>query len=270
VTSRWHRDRIAAGALAGALAGFFARDLGLAEIASAWVPAALLGALVAGLGGIVAVRAGVAVLGVVWLAAAFTPLAAWSAQGLTRRDALRAADAVVVLGSRLQSDGEPTAVAHARLLHGLEALRAGWARRLVVTELGAPAPSHAALARAAMARLGLEQEVASVGPVTRTRDEAVQVARLFREKGWGAAIVVTSPTHSRRACAAFERAGLAVVCSPCSETLYDLEQLDRPPERLKAFASALHERAGLWLYARRGWIGPAAAPSASPSAAPPP
>jgi uncharacterized SAM-binding protein YcdF (DUF218 family) len=251
---RWQAGRVPAGALLGALAGFFARDLGLAEIASAWVPGGLAGALVAGCGGLAVVRAATAAAGLVWLAAAFTPLAAWTAQGLTRRDTLGAADAVLVLGSRLQSDGEATAVAQARLLHAIEVLRGGWAPRLIVTELPAPAPSHAALARASLRRLGLPHEVASVGPVARTRDEAVRVAQLCREKGWRRLIVVTSPMHSRRACAALESEGVAVLSSPAPETLYDLEHLDRPPERLKAFASALHERAGIWLYTRRGWM----------------
>jgi uncharacterized SAM-binding protein YcdF (DUF218 family) len=244
--------------VAGALAGFLARDLGLVGIASAWLPAALVGAAFAGTRLRPWLSATLVGLLALWLAAAFTPLAAWLAGGLVRRDAPGKADAVVVLASRLQSDGEPTATAQSRLLHALGLLGEGWAQRLVVTELPAPSPSHAALARAFMAPLHLEAEVVGVGPVHRTRDEAIAVASLCRARGWRRVLVVTSPLHSRRGAASLEHEGLAVLSSPATETLYDLERLDRPTERLIAFGAALHERAGLWYYAQRGWIAPAA------------
>jgi hypothetical protein len=43
------------------------------------------------------------------------------------------------------------------------------------------------------------------------------------------------------------------------ETRYDLERLDRTGERLGVFGDLLHERVGLFVYARRGWIAPEAA-----------
>jgi uncharacterized SAM-binding protein YcdF (DUF218 family) len=66
--------------------------------------------------------------------------------------------------------------------------------------------------------------------------------------------VVTSPTHSRRACAAFEREGLAVVCVPAVETQFDVESLEKPNDRVRAFGPVIHERLGLLVYRRRGWI----------------
>jgi len=245
--------KVAPCVLAGALAGFLARDLGLIDIASAWVPAALVGAaffpdrLRPWLGG------GLGALLLLWVAAAFTPLPDRLADGLVRRDVVEKADAVVVLASRLQLDGEPTATAQSRLLHALELLAEGWAPNLIVTELGVPAPSHAALARSLLARLRVDAEVQSVGPVRRTRDEALAVAALCRERGWRRVLLVTSPLHSRRAAASLAHEGLDVLSSPATETLFDLERLDRPRERLAAFGEALHERVGLWYYERRGW-----------------
>ena len=247
--------RAAPCALAGALARKPARDLGLIDIASAWVPAALVGAAFSAARLRTWLGAGLGALMALWLLAAFTPLAARLANGLVRRDAPQKADAVVVLASRLQADGEPTATAQSRLLHAFELLGEGWAPRLIVTEKPAPASSHAALARALMAPLHLEAEVVGVGPVRRTHDEGVVVAALCRERGWRRVLVVTSPLHSRRGAASLEQAGLEVISSPASESLYDLERLDRPPERLLAFAEALHERVGLWYYERRGWTG---------------
>ena len=93
-----------------------------------------------------------------------------------------------------------------------------------------------------------------MGPAGTTRTEAVLAAALCREKGWRRLLLVTSPAHSMRACAAVEREGVEVICSPAPETEYDLQTLERPMERFAAFRAMLHERLGLWLYERRGWL----------------
>jgi len=190
---------------------------------------------------------------VLWLSIAFTPLVAWSGRGLVRRDVVAPADAVLVLASRLQADGEPSAPALSRLVHALELTAQARTPRLVIPELPAPAPSYAALARQLAGRLGLLLEITSTGPVHGTHDEAVQAGALCRSQGWHRLLVVTSPSHSRRACGAVEHEGVDVICSPAVETEYDLEALDRPSDRFVAFRSALHEWLGLWLYHRRGW-----------------
>jgi uncharacterized SAM-binding protein YcdF (DUF218 family) len=234
--------------------GFLARDLGLAASASVWLGAALLGVLLC-FGRLRPVLvATLLVLAVTWMAVAFTPLTTRLAHGLVRVDVRQPVDAVVVLGSRIQQDGEPTAVAQSRLLHALELVAEGVASHLVVTELVDTPSAHARLLRAEAKRLRLDVDVVSIGPVYRTHDEAVAMAALCEAHGWRRVMMVTSPLHSRRAAACLEREGLQVVSSPATETLFDLEHLDRPTERLPAFAAILHERAGLWLYARRGWI----------------
>jgi uncharacterized SAM-binding protein YcdF (DUF218 family) len=236
----------------GATAGFLARDL-ITEFASLWLPAAALGGVFWRTRFKPLMIAAVVTLAALWLSVAFTPLAALLARGLTRRDTVGPADAVLVLSSRLQKDGELTAPALSRLVHGLELLGQGLAPRIVLSELAPPAPSYAAAARKLMANVGSAHELLSLGPVVRTRDEAVQVAELCRRQRWHRLLVVTSPSHSRRACAAVEREGLEVICSPSVETEFDVENLDRPPERLRSFRSSLHEWLGLWLYQRRGW-----------------
>ena len=201
---------------------------------------------------LVALAAGA--LGVLWLVVAFTPVTSWMAQGLVRRDVLRETDAVVVLASNIQKDGELTAPALSRLVHALELVAEGRAPRLVLTEIRPPARSYAEPARALMGALHLQGELIAVGPVSDTREEAQAVARLFAERGLRSLILVTSPTHTRRAALAFERQGLTVIASPAVETLFDLETLDEADDRLRAFGHLLHERLGLWLYALRGDI----------------
>jgi uncharacterized SAM-binding protein YcdF (DUF218 family) len=193
-----------------------------------------------------------AALGLLWLAVAFTPLTSLLAEGLVRRDPPATADAIVVLSSRIQKDGELSATAMSRLLHGLELLAQGRAPRLVVTEAPPPSPSHAAPARALMEALRLEGELLAVGPVYDTREEARAVRGLFAERGFRSLVLVTSPTHSRRACLTFEKQGLVVASSPAVETDFDLETFETADDRLRAFGPVLHERLGLLLYRWRG------------------
>ncbi len=249
------------GLAVGALAGSLARDLDLTAAASFWgdrLVMVVVGTVAGALLWATRLRplaAGIALgLGVLWLAASYTPLAGWLAAGLVRADPLQRGEAVLVLSSRLQRDGEPTSESASRLLRGLELLADGQASRLILTEKPAPLARYAPLAKSFMQRFGLSQELLTVGPVQTTRDEAVAAARLCRERGWKRLLVVTSPTHTRRACATVEAEGIEVVCVPAVETRFDLETLDRPEERLALFGQVLHERAGYWVYLRRGWV----------------
>ncbi len=250
-----------AGLASGALVGLVILDLDLPSIASFWgdrtplVPAAaVLGALLwlTPLRRLVAASAvGVALL---WLAVAYTPLVPWMADGLVRRDPPQLADAVFVFGSRLQADGEPTTDAMSRLLKGVELVAEGRAQYLVVSELPAPSRRYAPLAREWTKRFAAGREVLSVGPVRNTHDEAVLVAQLFRAKGWRRVLAVSSPVHSSRAAASLEHEGLQVVSVPAVETRYDVEVFERPGERRAGFGAIAHERVGMLVYRRRGWI----------------
>jgi uncharacterized SAM-binding protein YcdF (DUF218 family) len=250
------RARLGQGLAVGSTLALLARDLDLATLVSYWgdrsplVIAIALGVALlwtTRLRRVIALAA--ACLGLAWIVIAFTPTTALLARDLPRRDPEQPADAVFVLASRIQDDGELTTTAMSRLLHALELLGQGQAPRLVLSELPPPYAPYAPAARALMAHLKLTQELLSVGPVRSTHDEAVLVARLFRERGWRRVLLVTSPTHTRRAAAAFEREGLLVVSSPAIET-----RLEHPDERLFAFGSLIHERAGIAVYRYRGWI----------------
>jgi len=245
----------------GAAVGFVSKDLGLTSLVSYWGDRSLLVLAGAALGALLwgaqfrrVVTAGALAGGFLWLAVAFTPLSAQLAAGLTRRDPPERADAVFVASSSLHPDGEPTPPAESRLLHGLELLGEARAPRLILSELRPPHPSYAAVARKLMANLGLDQELLTVGPVATTREEALRLGALFKDRGWRKVLLVTSPTHSLRASLAMEHEGLSVVSDPAVETRFDLERLDRPDDRLAAFGSVIHERLGTWVYRWRGWI----------------
>jgi uncharacterized SAM-binding protein YcdF (DUF218 family) len=249
------------GLAVGALAGLVVVDLNLPSLLSMWGDRTVLVPLFAFAGALLWLTplrrlvAGVTgLLSLLWIAVAFTPLTPWLAQGLVRRDAVQAADAVYVFSSQVQEDGDPTANAMSRLLKGIELLAEGRASRLAVSEVPPPGGAYAPLARAWVARYVPSAEVLSVGRIYNTHDEAAAVARLFREKGWTRVLAVTSPTHTRRAAAALEKQGLEVVSVPAIETLFDLEGLPHPGDRREAFAAIAHERVGYVVYRRRGWV----------------
>ncbi len=254
---------IGVGFALGALLGLLAKELNLLSLISYWddrapwvVGAAIAGAAIWGTRLRWLLGVGVVALGTLWLAVAFTPICPWLAKDLTRRDPLQPADAAYILGSSVQKDGEPTGEATSRLLGGLELLQQGMAPVLAVSELPPPYPSHSEACRRIMDGLGMEQPILSVGEGESTRSEAVLVGGLYRDRDWKRILVVTSPVHSRRACAAFEKEGMEVVCYPSIEMDFDLETLEKPDERLESFGPILHEIVGLWVYGRRGWLVP--------------
>jgi uncharacterized SAM-binding protein YcdF (DUF218 family) len=256
------RRRAWTGLVAGAMVGFIALDLDLASLVSFWgdrsffVPAAAFaGAAVWPTPLRRLAMTGVALLAGLWLAVAFTPLTSWMREGLVREDPVQAADAVFVFASRIQEDGDPTTAAMSRLLRGLELVVEGRSSHLVVSEIPPPAGRYTPLARAWVERFVPSVEVLSVGTIVNTHDEARAVARLFHERGWTRVLAVTSPTHTRRAAACLEAEGLEVVAVPSVETRYDLERLERPGDRRESFSNLAHERVGLFVYRRRGWIG---------------
>jgi uncharacterized SAM-binding protein YcdF (DUF218 family) len=161
---------------------------------------------------------------------------------------------VYVLASNVQKDDDPSSSAASRLWRALELVAEGRTDRVVLSEIPPPAGRYEPIARAWMSAFHLGRELVVLGETSNTRDEAVAVGRLCRERGFARLLVVTSPTHTRRACAAFEREGLAVVCVPAIETQFDVETLDKPGDRVKAFGPIAHERLGLFVYRRRGWI----------------
>lgn len=248
------------GLAVGALAGSLARDLDFVGALSFWGDTAMsvvVGAVAGALLWRTPLRPVFAALtvglGLLWSVVAFTPVSGRLAAGLIRSDAIAPADAVLVLGSRLQSDGDFTPQAEARLLRGLELMAQGHAPRLILTEQPKSA-LYETSARRLMKDLRLEGELLAVGPTSNTHDEAVAAASLCSSRGWSRLLVVTSPTHTGRACSTIERQGIAVVCVPAVETRFDLERQDRPLDRLALFAQVLHERLGIWVYRRRGWI----------------
>ncbi len=252
------------GLAVGGLAGLIIKELDLTTVVSHWGehgPLVAAAALVGSVSWLTSLRKlfarVVASLGVLWLAVAFTPLTHWMAYDFPRRDPLQKADAVFVLASGLQKDGELSMAAMSRLVRGLELIGEGWASRLILSELPEPHPRYRDAAAKLMERLGLEPDIIVVGPVRGTHDEAVAVAAVARARALDRIIVVTSPSHTERASRALEAEGVTVTSVPAQQTRFDFENLAEPfaaDDHVRAFGPVLHERVALFYYRLRGWI----------------
>ena len=177
------------------------------------------------------------------------------------KDITRGADVVMVLGSWVQSDDALTAPSMTRLLRGIELVRQKRAPILIVSEIASPAGSYVKAARDLATDLDFPLNVQPLpGHVVNTRDEAVRFAALAKQKGWKRVLLVTSPTHTRRATLMFRRAAqeskqkLQVLPVQAMELDADLNKLNDAGERINVFKMALREWAGLWIYQRRGWV----------------
>jgi uncharacterized SAM-binding protein YcdF (DUF218 family) len=256
------------GACTAALAFAGLSALGVGEalgapLAPALWAAAAAGALAFALGGRLGARAVHVVAGAtaaLLLLVASAPVALPIASRLVRRDttSLASVDAVLALSGSQTDAGLVARDGLARLLDAARLART-LDRPLVVSVIHPkPRPEVSSLAdqRDLAALVGVRTFLA-VDSVHTTHDEAVRMSALARREGWHRVALVTSPLHSRRACATFERTGLVVVCMPSRSrelTLDGPAPLASAGERLRAFGECVHEVIGWWSYRLRGWL----------------
>ncbi|MCX6362103.1 MAG: YdcF family protein [Armatimonadetes bacterium] len=194
--------------------------------------------------------------GVVFAVAAVSPLPAAMLRGVSRSDAPRHADAIVVLAAGGQDKLKMTDAALPRLLRGVELRRAGWAPNLLISRGRGDGASWIPEARRQLEDLRLDVPMLETRTCENTHDEALETARIARERGWKHVIVVSQAWHLKRSGGVFEGAGLRVTCVPCRELRYDERAPSMPASRVAALRDSLHEIIGLAIYKRRGWIRP--------------
>lgn len=187
-----------------------------------------------------------------------TPIIKSGAQSLIRTDSVGAIDAVVVLSSSVSDDELLDQQAVDRLLTGLETAKKYSAKSLIVTPVTMQGADRTVSTAADQLRLfqlsNASVELITTGPVVNTHDEAMQTAAVARQRGWKRVALVTSPLHSSRACAAFEKQGLAVTCVPAKSRDLAVGTLKGGADRLRAFQLWLYETLAISEYRRRGWI----------------
>lgn len=206
-----------------------------------------------------------------------TPVASWLLAGLENQYELpevtttQGADAIVCLGGGIHpSKTEPTGL---HLVRGADRLAtafsmaaSGMAPVLVIGgggyEEDGVMHSEADAILDFMGRFDqLSFEPVSLGTCAHTRDEALKVAALARERGWKKILLVTSASHMPRSVGTFAKAGVpGVVPVPCHymssfNQIGDDHWLHLPHRgAFDRFDSWFHEVIGTWMYRWRGWM----------------
>jgi uncharacterized SAM-binding protein YcdF (DUF218 family) len=254
----------AAGAILGTLSAVAAHVLGVQQLLRTpdlvlYVPAALVGAIL----GVSRLRPllwiSAAIIALICVVVAYTPVVSTLAGPLVRRDSIPGrVDAIAVLSMGLTPDGMMRSETLDRLLTGLALARHGVARTLLISRerrtFGGKAISDSADQQSLLALVQPTAQAIFVDSVFTTRTEALRMKAVGQAHRWSTIAVVTSPLHTRRACATFEAAGFKVVCIPADVRESGLHEGSNAQDRLRAFRSWLYESFATSSYRRRGWI----------------
>jgi uncharacterized SAM-binding protein YcdF (DUF218 family) len=184
------------------------------------------------------------------------PIANWLDVG----EQPRRSDVIVILGSGLNCvSGDLSPAGFARLERGLELWRQGYSETITLTD-GAPeldpgCPSFEAAQRRMIGRLYPDggPKIVTLEKMLTTRTEAEAVAREAKARGWKSIMVVTSPTHTRRAQATFRDVGLRAMAVSSQEPRFD-SGMRYPSDRFLSLSQIAREIAGLFKYRAQGWM----------------
>jgi uncharacterized SAM-binding protein YcdF (DUF218 family) len=144
-------------------------------------------------------------------------------------DGARPADVVVVLGARVDANGQAGADLSSRTLHAVDLLRQGFAPYLICTGgyAGDRLSAAAVAGRLAISQgIPAENVLLAEGSMT-TWDDARSSAATMRVHGWQSAILVSHPLHLERARLLFQAQGITVFPSPTSTDLKAIPRHDR-------------------------------------------
>jgi uncharacterized SAM-binding protein YcdF (DUF218 family) len=148
----------------------------------------------------------------------WSPIVEKMAAPLVRNDAvnLETIDAIFVMSNAVNSRGLLAGEGVDRLIAGIQLRAKKPTLPLVVSIVNFrerdSGPSSQADQRALIALSPAPGATEFIDSVYSTRDEAVGLAQKALVRRWKRVAVVTSPTHTRRACATVEETGLAVTC----------------------------------------------------------
>jgi uncharacterized SAM-binding protein YcdF (DUF218 family) len=248
------------GAIVGTLCAVVAQVLGVQQLLRRpdlvlYIPAAVVGAVLGNtrLRPLLLIAGGI--LALICIAVAYTPLVSAIARPLIRRDSIPArVDAIAVLSAGITPDGMMRRETLERLLSGVTLARRGLAPVMLVSMERANRGSDSADLLSVISLVGGGIRTILADSVTTTRTEALRMRAIAGANGWQTLAVVTSPLHTRRACATFEAVGFRVVCVPATVRGSGLISGSTAEDRLHDFRSWLYETFASDSYRRRGWI----------------
>jgi len=253
----------ATGSVIATLAAVAAHALGLPQLIRVpdiilFLPAAILGAAI----GATRLRPllwyAAVPLAILSIVVAYTPLVGMLADGAVRRDRVpERVDAIAVLSNGITSGGQMRGKTLDGFLGGLALARRGVAPAVMVSRehsmRNGRAVSDSADQQDILRLLDFPVEIVYADSVDNTRTEALAMRRIARGRGWNRIAVVTSPIHSRRACATFEAAGFEVICAPSVARDMAMPGIRDAEDRLRAFRAWVYEMFAGATYRSRGW-----------------
>ncbi len=169
------------------------------------------------------------------------------------------ADVIVPLGGGYYcGTSELEAASLGRITRGLELWRQGYAKTMTITDAHGLAQNCGSIEDAAKDTIqklypNNAPDIVVLKNMKTTRTEAEAVAKEAKTRGWKKILVVTSPTHSKRAKATFTQLGLNTFVVASSEPRFD-SSLHTPFDRLMAMRAIARELAGLLKYTLFGWF----------------
>ncbi len=142
----------------------------------------------------------------------------WQVDALGREDQARPADAIVVLGARVNADGTPGSDLTSRTYHAVDLWHAGIAPHIICTGGFRDEPlSAASVCKRFAVSLGVPApSVLLADGSTNTIEDAQSTGQVMAQQGWRTAVLVSHPLHLFRARWLFRRAGIDAVTSPTS------------------------------------------------------
>jgi uncharacterized SAM-binding protein YcdF (DUF218 family) len=153
----------------------------------------------------------------------------WQINRTGARDQAQPADAIIVLGARVEQNGQPGPDLRARTLHGVRLFKQGLAPYLICTGgFRNDRLSAASVARNLAVHQGVpaERVLLADGSMT-TEEDALSTRQLADAHRLQTAILVSHPLHLERARLLFEEQGITVYPSPTSTDLDAIPWLPR-------------------------------------------
>jgi uncharacterized SAM-binding protein YcdF (DUF218 family)/glycosyltransferase involved in cell wall biosynthesis len=188
----------------------------------------------------------------------YTPLVWWAAAPLKVADAPAPADAAVVFAGGVGESGRPEQGYEERVQYAVALYREGLVRRLVFSSGYTYAVREAEVMRALAVALGMPAEAIVLEMRARnTYENVVETSRLLRERGWGSALVVSSPYHMRRVSLVYRRAApdVTVRLTPVPfSRFYQSQATAGRSVDLRRIRAILHEYAALGYYWWKGYL----------------
>jgi uncharacterized SAM-binding protein YcdF (DUF218 family) len=132
------------------------------------------------------------------------------------QDRARPAQAIIVLGAGVLSNGKASISLRERTEHAVTLYQRGLAPYIIFTGgVGTHPPAESLVAAEIAYKQGVPRDkVLWEEKSTSTRENAKYTAEICRERGWTRIIVVSQPFHLWRARRDFEHAGLTAYTSP--------------------------------------------------------